>query len=348
MKILLGTFATVAALVLGQASALAQVCSFDPADISASDDWIYNNKGGVCPGGAGFGFDCDPADPRISIWFAPDWCGRYSTCPVGNRSFADGISGAWHTDLNEWGLDGLFVEYTPGTAFAKLLNSAYLLYFGLEDSETQSWHGTQEYIALADASDNVYHSDYFRQPVNDDNFLGRWSRAFIAGDDQFELMCTIFDTSKYGYANPSARLATTMHEAWHAWENKNVHAGGIGHKPDQGNCTASGDADGEEGCDYFYPHTINVFRPFGTLYQANINQAIDWLPVAYSANIINPNKFHSPNQIAYEFLCDLITNHAPWVTVDIVTDAQNSAREIAMDRFINMPPMDCGNGRPMP
>lgn len=321
------------------------VCSRSPADTSKADLWIFQNQGGTCPGNAGFGYDCSAADPRISIWFAPQWCVRYSTCPTGFPAFNNGMNEAWHFDLNEWGNSGQFDDYDPNSPYSKMLNSAYIVYFGLEDNDAQSWHGTQDYIDLSGAGDTVYHSAFFRSVVDDSKLNGKWSRSFPFGDDELSVSCLMLDTSRSTFANPSSRLANVMHESWHAWENKNFHAGSVPHRTQQGNCSI-GTAD-NPACDYYYPHTLNTFRPFGTLYQASFNQAINWLPAVYTQNSADPNKFHSPSQIAMEFMCDLANNHAPWVTMDIVTDAQARAREIVTKRFINMPPMDCGSGRPL-
>jgi hypothetical protein len=125
-------------------------------------------------------------------------------------------------------------------------------------------------------------------------------------------------------ANPGSRGGDFMHEGWHAyfdkygWNNGNVG----GHRPTQGNCTAVG-------CDYFYFHGIGAYA-FGAMWQ----------------NDGTAKRFHSPNQVQVEYLCDVADYPKSWVPNSVRLAAQNDANTRAAQRFINGPGYHCGDSRP--
>jgi hypothetical protein len=161
--------------------------------------------------------------------------------------------------------------------------------------------------------------------------------------------------------NVVSRVGTNIHEAWHAWEHWQIHLFGISHKtrnelpeclpPNTCNCTAgkspTNDNNDKEICDYFYTHPLDTFRPFGTLWEPGVRVISD-CPFAprLCAAMITPEKFHSPNQIKWEYMCDLMNSPAQWVTQDILNNAQ-LAQNITEKYFIQLPAMTCGSVSPM-
>lgn len=89
-----------------------------------------------------------------------------------------------------------------------------------------------------------------------------------------------------------------------------------------GGCTASG-------CDPFYFHRVSAYR-FGELWQ----------------NDGTARRFHSPNQVQVEFLCDVAEFPRAFVPMSVRTTAQADANQRAMARFTNGPGFRCGNPRP--
>jgi hypothetical protein len=116
-----------------------------------------------------------------------------------------------------------------------------------------------------------------------------------------------------------------MHEGWHGWLRKyswnNGSCGGHRCGP-LGNCTASG-------CDYFYFHGVGAYA-FGALYQTDGTA----------------NRFHSPNQVQVEFLCDVADYPKAWVPASVRQKAKADADARAVARFINGPGYKCGGPRP--
>ena len=114
-----------------------------------------------------------------------------------------------------------------------------------------------------------------------------------------------------------------MHEGWHGWLKKdnwnNGSCGGHrclprdpqGNKLPLGACTV-------DGCDYFYFHGIGAYA-FGALYQTDGTA----------------NRFHSPNQVQVEFLCDVADYPQSWVPKSVRQEAKTDADKRASERFIN-------------
>lgn len=349
----------VAVLAMSTAADSRAACVTDIFNTSSGDLEIFFNQG-AAPG------PLEPSETRRSIYYAPFMaidCARLP-CPgslVGIQDpwgFFVGEDGVWLLDSNDWFNLGKShaQHFDPTQPYVKILNSAYVTFFGLRDDPDRSWHGTEDYVKLSIAGDSGYHSSFFRHLSDNRNLLGFFSRNFI-GDDEVAVTCNAFDNQNGGAKNNVAsRAGNFMHESWHAWENSNFHAGGVAHvkNPSAPNplvrdgvttpCTVGQ-------CDPYYPHTLETFRPFGTLNQAAFSQASGtaWLPSAYTANVANSNKFHSPRQIQFEFLCDLAdaATVASWVPLDVMMAAQADAQARFAREFVNSPPMQCGNNHPM-
>lgn len=262
---------------------------------------------------------------------------------TGNRQWSFFIQhdDRWHLDNNEWSGNGKSdtVFYDANQPYSKMLNAAYVVYFGLKDDPDKQLHGTQDYVNELAAPDNDYHSKFFRSMDLTDGNLGKWSISpTIIGDDEINLACSLFDTSGGVDNNIIFRIDTNLHEAWHAWEHANIHFGSIDHKDGpQGSCSVSG----EEVCDPFYSHDLASYHPFGRLKEGGFSTGPGCAPQRFCAGVIDPNHFHSPTQVEWEFMCDLVASHADWVTNDIVF-AAGVAQNLDTQYFIQTPPFDCG------
>src|SRR5262245_57885178 len=258
----------------------------------------------------------------------------------------------FHLDNNEWSGNGksdtLF--YNVNQPYSKMLNIAYLTWFGLKDDDTKLFHGTKDYVNLMRAFDSdQWHSSFFRnvhQGASD--FNGDWSQSFI-GDDEVWMGCRMFDNSAGGAENNVAlRMVTQIHEMWHAWENWWVEGGGIGHlnAPSLAECQSPGacDCTVEDSCDRFNPHRLDAYRPFGNLWTGVADATGCFLPPRDCLAVIGNR--HTPNQIAWEYMCDLMTSPADWVTDDVQTKA-GAAQDYLNVYFIHDPAIQCMSNHPM-
>lgn len=218
----------------------------------------------------------------------------------------------------DWSARGWLDACNVNLEFPKHWNGAYLLTYGLIDSNDQSFHGTADYRATAEAAGSAFHSDLYHSISDDDQFFGQF-----APPDQLLTDCPVYDIS-WANGNPASRAGDYMHEGWHAWLQKyNWDNGSVGgHRATQGACTAGS-------CDYFYFHGISVYA-FGAMWE----------------NDGTANRFHSPNQVQVEFLCDVADQPQDWVPASVRQAAQVDANQRAAERFINGPGYSCGEPRP--
>jgi hypothetical protein len=137
--------------------------------------------------------------------------------------------------------------------------------------------------------------------------------------------CLLYDPNLKPNANPGSRGGDFEHEGWHGWMDlydwDNGSCGGHRCGP-LGNCSASG-------CDYFYFHGIGAYA-FGAMWE----------------NDGTANRFHSPNQVQVEYLCDVADFPVWWVPNSVRLAAQADANQRATQRFINGPGYFCGDPRP--
>jgi hypothetical protein len=225
-----------------------------------------------------------------------------------------------------------------------MLNSAYLIWFGLKDS-AGSFHGTQDYVALSQANDSSYHDAYYRSVQSNDAYWGLFNYNPLV-DDDIHMYCGLFG-GQGGANNVAFRAGVILHESWHAWENRYMQLGGFYHfDAPQGSCHTHNNMPYEKFCDYFFPHEIPAFRPFGTLHQGVTILSPCVVAQALCAKDVDKSRFHSANQLSWEFYCDLIQSPAEWVTNDIV-EAAKAAQADSLVRLINGAPMQCMSNRPM-
>ena len=232
---------------------------------------------------------------------------------------------------NDWGDRGWNDACNNNLEYPKQWNASYLVTYGLLDNNDQSFHGTTDYRQLAEAPDSNFKDGVYYDASDDTSFFGAFTYHW-PGDDEITLSCLLFNAEVLN-ANPASRAGDFMHEGWHGWLTEgnwdNGSAGG--HRPctvhPDGTCTNG--ACVINGCDYFYFHGIGAYA-FGALYQTDGTA----------------NRFHSPNQVQVEFLCDVSDQPQPWVPASVRQAAAADAGQRSAQRFINGPGYTCGSPRP--
>jgi hypothetical protein len=224
---------------------------------------------------------------------------------------------AYDLDGSEWAGRGWNDACNVRLEYPKHWNAAYLLTYGLLDNYYQSFHGTVDYRATAEAASSNFH-DHIHHTVGDTaGLFGSYGGGVVT------TYCPLYSPTVQN-GNPASRAGDFMHEGWHAWLDKyNWNNGSVGgHRPQQGACTINS-------CDYFYFHGVSKYL-FGDLWQ----------------NDGTANRFHSPNQVQVEFLCDVADQSKSWVPKTVRDTAAVDANTRAAQRFINGPGYTCGSPRP--
>ena len=178
--------------------------------------------------------------------------------------------------------------------------------------------GTQDYRATAEAASSNFHNAIHDTVGDGTANFGSYQNGTVT------TFCPLYDSTTQN-SNPGSRGGDFQHEGWHAWMEKynwnNGSAGG--HRPGPtGNCTFSA-------CDYFYFHGISKYV-FGAMWE----------------NDGTANRFHSPNQVQVEYLCDIADQSKSWVPASVRLAAKTDADTRAAARFINGPGYTCGSARP--
>lgn len=202
--------------------------------------------------------------------------------------------------------------------YPKHWNGSYLLTYGLLDNFFQSFHGTVDYRATAEAASSKFHNHLHHSVGDTPGLFGSYGGGTVT------TYCPLYNPTATN-SNPASRGGDYMHEGWHAWMEKyNWNNGSVGgHRPGpQGGCTINS-------CDYFYFHGISAYA-FGAMWQ----------------NDGTAKRFHSPNQVQVEYLCDVADQSKSWVPASVRQGARNDANTRAVQRFINGPGYTCGSPRP--
>lgn len=230
---------------------------------------------------------------------------------------------AYNMSSNDWSSRGWNDACNVNKEFPKHWNAAYLVTYGMGDNGTYSFHGTVDYRATAEGPSSDYHPEICHQATDATNIYGSYSTSLFSCD-KVKTSCLLYDSWRSN-AHPASRAGDFMHEGWHGWMNKHGYNNGSygGHRAMQGACT---DCDC---CDYFYWHGIGDFA-FGAMWEDDGT----------------PNRFHSPNQVQVEFLCDVSDYPQSWVPASVRTSAALDANSRAAGRFINGPGYSCGDPRP--
>jgi hypothetical protein len=192
------------------------------------------------------------------------------------------------------------------------------LTYGLLDNNDQSFHGTADYRATAEAASSNFHNSIHDTIADGTANFGSYSGGTVT------TFCPLYDPT-WQNSNPGSRSGDFQHEGWHAWMEKyNWNNGNVGgHRPGpSGACTING-------CDYFYFHGISKYV-FGAMWE----------------NDGTANRFHSPNQVQVEYLCDIADQSKSWVPASVRLAAKTDADTRAVQRFINGPGYACGSARP--
>jgi hypothetical protein len=226
---------------------------------------------------------------------------------------------------SDWSSRGWNDACNVNKEYPKHWNASYLLTYGLQDNNQFSFHGTADYRGTAERWDNQYHDDLYHNATDDTSIFGSFTTHFF-GPNEIKTSCLLYDPNLATNANPGSRAGDFNHEGWHAWMDKyNWDNGSCGghHCGTPGNCTA------KDACDYFYFHGIGAYA-FGAMWQNNGTAS----------------RFHSPNQVQVEFLCDVADFPQSWVPNSVRLAAKSDANTRASARFINGPGYFCGDPRP--
>jgi hypothetical protein len=228
---------------------------------------------------------------------------------------------AYNMSGDDWGDRGWNDACNQNLEYPKHWNASYLVSYGLQDNNNQSFHGTVDYKATAEKYSTDYHGYLEHLATDDLTIFGSYSEGVFT--DTLRTSCLLYNPA-VANANPASRAGDFMHEAWHGWMIENWYSNGnvAGHRATQGNCTVNG-------CDYFYFHGIAQYV-FGAMWQSDGTA----------------NRFHSPNQVQVEFLCDVADQPQNWVPNSVRLAAQADANTRAVQRFINGPGYRCGDPRP--
>ncbi|RKG75704.1 hypothetical protein [Corallococcus terminator] len=225
----------------------------------------------------------------------------------------------------DWSNRGWSDACNVSLEFPKHWNASYLLTYGMEDNYAQSFHGTADYRGTAEAPNSNFHDSLYHSVSDRTDILGSFSPRFWPWDtDKVETACPVYNPNAIS-SDPASRAGDYMHEGWHAnFDKYNINNGNTGgHRPGpQGSCTVNG-------CDYFYFHGISKYA-FGAMWENNGTAS----------------RFHSPNQVQVEFLCDVADQSQWWIPLSVRQTAAANANSRAVSRFINGPGYSCGSPRP--
>jgi len=223
---------------------------------------------------------------------------------------------AYDARASNWSNRGFFDACNVNLEYPKHWNASYLLTYKLNDNNDQSFHGTIDYRATAEAAGSNFHNGFFHLAIDDNSVYGAFQPP-----DQLQTSCPLYDNNTpTANNNPASRAGDFMHEGWHAWMRKYNWNNG-----DCGGHRCSGCSFGS--CDYFYFHGISQYV-FGAMWENNGTAS----------------RFHSPNQVQVEFLCDVADQSSAPSSVKTAARADANARAAA--RFINGPGYRCGDPRP--
>ena len=230
---------------------------------------------------------------------------------------------AYNMTQSQWDSRGWFDACNSNLEYPKHWNAAYLVTYGLLDNQSQSFHGTADYRPGSEAASGNFHPHTTHEATDDTGIFGRYIPNVFSADE-LQTSCLLYNAS-VANANPASRAGDFMHEGWHGWMRTWSYSNGDvgGHRPGpQGACTING-------CDYFYWHGISAYA-FGAMWQ----------------NDGTAQRFHSPNQVQVEFLCDVSDQPQWWVPASVRLAAAADANTRAAQRFINGPGYTCGSPRP--
>jgi hypothetical protein len=229
---------------------------------------------------------------------------------------------AYDLEEEDWGNRGWNDDCNVNYEYPKHWNASYLIDYGLADDNDNSFHGMIDYENTAKKYDTNYHDNIFHTATDDGGIFGRFV-THVFGADEIQTACPLYNPSSAN-ANPGSRAGDFMHEGWHAYFYKwDVDNGpNAGHRPSQGACNTNS-------CDYFYFHPISAYV-FGAMWE----------------NDGTANRFHSPNQVQVEFLCDVSDFPQWWIPNSVRIAAASDANARSSSRFINGPGYFCGDPRP--
>ncbi len=231
------------------------------------------------------------------------------------------VQWAWQayglTDAS-WTPAGLQDACNINLPFAKVLNSAFLINYGLSDNRYMQWHSSEDYSSLSRADANRFHAAFQLRFIQAGAKPHHGASTHTQGPRRTDLHCLLFN-AKTTTAYVTNRASVMLHEGWHHWHLKHNYDG-VHPQCSQGNQ-----------CDYYYSHTIRTY-PFGTLDRHNTDPA-HFL-------------FHSPRQVEVEFLADVAEMCRPWMPNSVRGTARMHGNTRLDNEFVNDVPWRIGDPRP--
>jgi hypothetical protein len=179
------------------------------------------------------------------------------------------------------------------------------------DTQAFAWHNSLDYANWAAGSLHGFRYQPQNQRKRDDKTYDAWAYAGIFRTDRVEMWCPSFDED----AGPSRRAGTMVHEATHilyagifdVWKHHNI--------------------DGVDKDDWL-PYVLGQI-PHGTM------------------NGGSSGHKQSMYQIQAMFNADIAEFSAPWVPLDIRSQARSDANAILGSRFVTDPGWRVGEPRPL-
>jgi hypothetical protein len=277
--------------------------------------------------GHGFGL---ASDPSLDGWL-----------PILMNFQDEQTVAGFHYAGSSWEDRGEFQYCDLRYEWAKLVNAGALVMNGPALSgfsgDDRPFHDAADYTNLLIAQSSDWH-EWFDHSVEDsipkaisqfktghvDNLIP--SNFFV--DDMILTTCQEYDGGNF-YNTVAYRSGSVLHESWHAWQEK--HEGGASHDTDNnpnglakyGLCPVG------DSCDWYYAHPKSAFG------RGDLVHAGD------SAHVR-----HTPNQVQFEYLCDIADYSADWIPAVVREAAAAAAKYKLVTAFGNAAPMFCGSTRP--
>jgi hypothetical protein len=269
--------------------------------------------------------------PRQPIMPAPIAPGKVE-CPQGSTFPSYRAWHRWAHEIHGGAARGDTPFPQGNLEFDKHVNAGFVMNTGLADDNDFSFHAAVDYRWVSWKLNTIFRDAVEHFFSDDLSVFGRFSEPFF-GTNEITTTCLLYSPSHidsktemvvlHPNAQPASRGGDFVHEGWHGWQ---ARRGYRGHEPNPpgGMCTLKG-----KNCDFFYFHGVSEYV-FGALWETDRTE----------------KRFHSPNQVQVEYLCDLVGRPAPWVPVSVTQAARMDANLRAMTRFINGPGYFCGTPRP--
>ncbi len=249
----------------------------------------------------------------------------YQLIPLPSQwpEFFDWARGAFALTDDSWEGAGANEPWRGSLPYGKMINSCYLLAYGLRDEYIPQWHARDDYLSAARAIDNRYHGPFYARFLDDHTAEASSDTGRFLARVRINFKCQSFNFGAMS-DGPANRAGVMVHEGWHHWQYKYSF---------DGSHQTGGSIDPTIGAgDYYYRHGSGYFD-FGTLWGYNI--------------AVTPLRFHSPYQVHVEYLADLAEYPDRRVVPVAVTDEARAMGNNRLSRqFKNKVSYRIGQPRP--